>query len=107
MPQLIHQRCQNHYQREAVARCPECAAYFCRECISEHEERVICAGCLRKIALPPPKKKLGLAWLARFIACCLGLMLAWLFFYMVGECLLALPDSFHAGTMWQGSGSEK
>jgi len=46
---LAYQRCLNHTFREAVARCPECGHYFCRECITEHEDRVVCASCLRKL----------------------------------------------------------
>ena len=32
MNDLLYQRCFNHVLREAVARCPECLRYFCREC---------------------------------------------------------------------------
>jgi hypothetical protein len=46
MTAVAHQRCLHHHEREAVARCPECGHYFCRECITEHDERVICASCL-------------------------------------------------------------
>ncbi|MBT8374528.1 MAG: rhomboid family protein, partial [Deltaproteobacteria bacterium] len=35
MKDLALQRCNNHGQREAVARCPKCRRYFCRECITE------------------------------------------------------------------------
>ena len=45
---LAHQRCFNHATREAVARCPECHHFFCRECITEHDDRVLCTGCLKK-----------------------------------------------------------
>ena len=47
---LSAQRCFNHAGREAVARCPECSRYFCRECISEHRGRVVCAGCLASLS---------------------------------------------------------
>jgi len=30
-----------------------------------------------------------------------GLLSAWLFFYAVGRDLLAIPDSFHEGTIWK------
>ena len=45
---LSQQRCFNHTSREAVARCPECGRFFCRECITEHDDRVLCAVCLGK-----------------------------------------------------------
>ena len=49
MQNLAHQRCFNHAVREAVARCPECGQCFCRECITEHDDRVVCAACLKKL----------------------------------------------------------
>jgi hypothetical protein len=30
----------------------------------------------------------------------LGLVLAWFFFFLIGDGLSALPDSFHNGTLW-------
>ncbi|HEV2392245.1 MAG TPA: rhomboid family protein [Verrucomicrobiae bacterium] len=101
MPNLTQQRCLNHAEREAVARCPECAQYFCRECVTEHDERVLCAACLRRLARQPLTQGRGFAGVIRFIQCLLGLLLAWFFFYLVGESLLAVPDSFHEGTLWQ------
>ncbi len=100
MPSLIHQRCLNHATREAVARCPGCGHYFCRECISEHDERVLCAGCLRKLARVPVLKQKGFARAARVMLCLVGLLAAWIFFFVLGESLLSLPSSFHEGTFW-------
>jgi hypothetical protein len=37
-------------------------------------------------------------WLAR---AGVGLLLAWFFFYVLGENLLRLPSAFHEGTVWQ------
>jgi hypothetical protein len=101
MPDVSRQRCFNHYQREAVARCPECGQFYCRECITEHEDRVICAACLRKLAARPPRRRRVFAWVFRFGQCALGVMVLWFFFYLVGEQLLAIPASFHEGTVWQ------
>ena len=102
-PSLAHQRCFNHAEREAVARCPECRRYFCRECITEHDDRIICAACLRKIARVPLTERRGFAGVIRLSQCLFGLMVAWLFFYLIGETLLRLPDSFHEATLWQKS----
>jgi hypothetical protein len=98
---LTHQRCLNHSQREAVARCTGCGQFFCRECVTEHDERVICAACLRKLARVPLLQRRGLAGLVRLGQCALGVLAAWFFFYLLGEALLALPTSFHEGTLWQ------
>lgn len=101
MARLTQQRCFNHATREAVARCPECGLFFCRECITEHEDRVICAACLRKQARPPLLRRPGFAGVIHLGQLALGLLLAWFFFYLVGETLLAIPSSFHEGTLWQ------
>ena len=101
---LTHQRCLNHAEREAVARCPACGQYFCRECITEHEDRVICAACLRKLARVPLLQRRGFAGVLRVGQCLLGLLLAWFFFHLIGEGLLKLPTSFHEGTLWQTGG---
>ena len=101
MSDPTYQRCFNHAQREAVARCPACGRCFCRECITEHDERVICADCLRKLARLPLLRRRGFAGALRLSQGLLGLMLAWFFFYLVGEGLLSLPGSFHEGTLWQ------
>lgn len=104
---LAHQRCFNHATREAVARCPECGQFFCRECITEHEDRVLCTACLRKLVHVPTAKRRGFAGALRFAQCLLGLIMAWFFFYLVGETLISLPSSFHEGTLWQIGGGDQ
>lgn len=98
---LAQQRCFNHTEREAVARCPACGRYFCRECITEHEDRVICSACLRKLTRVPLLQRRGFAGLLRMGGCFFGFLAAWFFFYLIGESLLALPASFHEGTLWR------
>ena len=100
MQNLTHQRCFNHATREAVARCPSCGQTFCRECITEHDDRVICAACLRKLTRVPLLQRRGFAGVIRGGQCLLGLLAAWFFFYVIGEILLALPSSFHEATLW-------
>jgi hypothetical protein len=100
---VLDQRCFNHAVREAVARCPSCKHFYCRECITEHEDRVICAACLRKLAPAPLLKRRGFALAFRFTQVFTGLLIAWFFFYLIAEILLALPSSFHEGTLWQGN----
>ena len=101
MPTLIHQRCFNHAIREAAARCPECRQYFCRECITEHDDRVVCTACLRKLVSKPLTQRLAFTRLFRLAQGILGIMVAWFFFFLVGEGLLKLPASFHEGTLWK------
>ena len=98
---LAHQRCFNHAEREAVALCPACTHFFCRECITEHDDRVICAACLKKLARTPLLQRRGFASAVRVAQCLLGLLAAWFFFYLAGETLASLPNSFHEGTLWR------
>jgi hypothetical protein len=101
MPNLATQRCFNHLEREAVARCPTCGQYFCRECVTEHDDQVICAACLRNITRVPLFQRRGIASLLVLGQCLLGLLAVWFFFYLIGEALLSLPASFHEGSIWQ------
>lgn len=95
------QRCFNHAQREAAARCPECGRFFCRECVAEHDDRVICAACLKQLSAPPRQR--SPFWPGALLAgqCVLALLLAWFFFFFIGDWLLRLPASFHEATLWQ------
>ncbi len=101
MPGIALQRCLNHAEREAVARCPSCGQFYCRECITEHDDKVICAACLIKIKREPQRRRRSLAGLLRVAAAGAGLIMAWFFFYLLGTSLLAIPTSFHEGTVWQ------
>ena len=102
MAGLSLQRCFNHSAREAAARCPECSHFYCRECITEHDDRVICAACLKKQVKPPFSQRRGFVGLVRTIQLAAGFMTVWLFFYWFGQALLKFDTSFHEGTVWQG-----
>jgi hypothetical protein len=99
--ELARQRCLHHAAREAVARCPECQHFFCRECVTEHDDRVICAACLKKLRLGIGARKHTFAAVRRVAAAALAFLAAWFFFFMIGESLLRLPDAFHESTLWQ------
>ncbi len=100
MTSLAARRCLRHRQREAVAMCPECGHYYCRECISEHEGRILCTRCLNVSALSEVKAR-GLAGrTVDLLSGSLGLLFLWMVFYYFGKFLLALPSSFHEGTLW-------
>ena len=100
MAALVQQRCLNHAGREAVARCPVCVQFFCRECITEHDDRVMCSSCLRK--LTQSRKKTGPGWnrLGRMTAALGGFLLAWVCLYLIGRTLLTIPSDFHEGPAW-------
>ena len=110
MEPLNRQRCLHHSERQAVARCPECALFFCRECIAEHEDRVLCAACLKKLATPQTQTKFG-SLTRRMLVHCIqvisGVFVIGLFFYFCGRTLLAIPSKFHDGSVWNMQGGDE
>ena len=107
MQRIATQRCFNHSEREAVARCPECGCFFCRECVTEHDDRAVCAACLKKLARLPLFQRRGVVHLVHFAQGVASVLLAWFWFYLLGLGLLSLPASFHERTLWQVPWLEK
>jgi hypothetical protein len=103
---IAQERCFNHASREAAARCPECGRYFCRECISEHDDRVICAFCLKRVSTKPVRRY-RLAGLVRLAQVVIGVLLLWSSFYLLGKALLTIPSSFHDVAVRQEGSEEK
>jgi hypothetical protein len=99
---VTEQRCLRHPAREAVARCPQCRQFFCRECITEHDDRVLCADCLAKLLRASHERTSALAPIASGLLGFIGIATAWAFFYVLGETLARAPTSFHEGTVWEG-----
>jgi hypothetical protein len=101
MSLLSQQRCANHATREAVARCPECREYYCRECVTEHDDRVICAACLKKLMKGPEARRWRLAGVIRAGQLGAGILTVWLCFYVAGRSMLSLETYFHENTLWK------
>lgn len=98
---LRRQRCRNHEGREAVARCPSCGRFFCRECVTEHEGRILCAPCLARNGrerVRPPRRR----WMRPVFTALAGFVALWFVFQCAGQLLLSLPSEFHEGVIWQG-----
>ncbi|HEU5411909.1 MAG TPA: hypothetical protein VFU57_12875 [Candidatus Acidoferrales bacterium] len=53
---LRHARCLFHPLREAAARCPHCGGTFCRECVTDEDDKLACPPCLRRMAHPVASK---------------------------------------------------
>ncbi len=100
MSSIVEKRCFNHGQREAVARCPGCGHYFCRECVIEHDGKVMCARCLSSGAGSGKRSCLP-ALVGRVVPPFFGVFILWLVFYYLGKALLLVPSSFHEGTFWK------
>lgn len=97
MPSLAQHRCFIHPIREASARCPSCRQSFCRECVTEHDGRILCATCLRKSVAPEVRPKRDFTRFLRPVPVLAGIGLAWLAFYAVGSLLLRTPSEWHEG----------
>jgi hypothetical protein len=97
---LREQRCYHHPQREASARCPECRHYYCRECITEHDDRVVCATCLAR--LTGKKKERSGAWdlLPRLLLALVAFITVFFLAFGLGDALLAIPSQFHEMGGW-------
>ncbi len=105
MPALVDQRCFNHVTREAAARCPECGRFFCRECVTEHDERLLCAACLKQLIATSFSRRNIFLLPFRTLQFLLGFLTACFFFYLLGQGLLSLDASVHEGTIWKGKWS--
>jgi len=88
----LQQRCWNHDSREAVCRCLACGRSFCRECVTEHESRLVCAGCLRKLVEAAAVRRGRMRRMASTALMLAGLLLAWGVFFAAGESMIALRE---------------
>lgn len=96
MASLSLTRCFNHGQREAVARCPSCRRHYCRECVTEHEHRLLCASCIEALTASSQtedRKALPFIPMAQLLA---AVFVLWVSFYTVGQALLLIPSEFHS-----------
>ncbi len=102
MEVLTQKGCYHHPKREAVARCPECRHFFCRECVTEHDDRMLCSRCLdqQTTAASIRTRRWGRV-LATPMQGLVGFLLLWYLFFLLGQTLLAVPHTFHEGTIWQ------
>ena len=99
-PTLTAERCLHHPLREAVARCVECRQVFCRECITEHDDRIVCSACLKKLIAQSDSTRWTLGKLFAPMPVAIGLIIAWLFFYLAGRVFISIPARYHEGTVW-------
>ena len=97
----MHQRCWNHESREAVCRCPECGRSFCRECVTEHDARLLCASCLLAGARKAPVRNSKARRLVPAGMLVAGIVLAWLVFFGAGAAFNLFASRLEQSA-WQG-----
>lgn len=103
---LHARRCARHEAREAAARCPECGGFYCRECVTEHAGRLLCAPCLARRAADAAPRRRRLQGLRRGLRMAAGVTVLWLLFYWLGAVLVKIPPDFHDGTIWKKAAVE-
>lgn len=77
-----------------MARCPECKRHYCRECVTEHEHRLLCASCIAAHIgdSDTTTRRIPLRGVIQFSG---ALILLWLGFYTMGYGLLMVPSTYH------------
>jgi len=101
-PSPLHaRRCVRHSDREAAARCPGCQEFFCRECVVEHDGRLLCRTCLQKLTLAVERRRDRWHGVRKVAATTTGLLVLWLLFGGLGAVLLRIPPQFHDGSLWK------
>jgi hypothetical protein len=93
---LTRQRCFHHPEREAAARCTKCSRYFCRECVVEYDNRLVCAVCLERLGKSTRQERPRSSGI---FAASAGFFLTWAIFYVLGWILATLP-SFGDPGIW-------
>ena len=86
----LQQRCWNHEAREAACRCPACGRSYCRECVSEHEGRLLCAACLTAAVATTAPQSSAFGKLAPPGMIAAGILMAWLIYWAAGAGLIGL-----------------
>ncbi len=96
MTTFIRRRCFIHPSREAASLCVECRRSFCRECVVEHDGRLVCGPCLERLrpaASSGSRRFAGLASAASMVG---AILLCWIAFYLAGRVLLLEEPVRHA-----------
>ena len=101
MQELVTQRCFRHRRREAAARCRGCRRFYCRECVTEHEGRLLCSACLAVQIRPEKRRQRKLPAFFQLLQFAAGIFVLWFVCYLAGHLLLSIPTEFHEGTVWK------
>ena len=82
-------------QREAVARCPSCRRHYCRECVTEHDHKLLCASCIAALTSSSEVQEQRRWPILPTVQLSASVFVLWVSFYMVGQALLSIPAEFH------------
>lgn len=89
---LRHARCLFHPLREAAARCPHCGGTFCRECVTDEDDKLACPPCLRRMTSPPTPKPSAARRFVHVLAGATALACLILLFFLVLRWRVNTPE---------------
>lgn len=93
---LENTKCSLHPHREAAAQCPQCRRFYCRECVVEHDGRMLCNSCIDEDSHDTATKKRSiLKPLIGICGSCISIALIWTALYWFGVLLKSIPEEFH------------
>ncbi|MCD4819929.1 MAG: rhomboid family protein [Candidatus Cloacimonetes bacterium] len=92
MSKLSQVRCHNHIDREAVSLCKHCHNYFCRECISDYDDKMLCKSCIDKLISNNNLKRKKKLNFKQYLAVIFSSLLLWFIFYSSGNILISISD---------------
>lgn len=78
-----------------MARCPACTRHYCRECVTEHEHRLLCAACIQQLTAPTPVRRDRRIPFRPLVQLTGAIVVLWATFYVLGQALLLIPSEFH------------
>jgi len=96
MTPFAQQRCFVHPGREAASLCLECRRSYCRECVVDHDGRLICAACLARMRAPVIRGGRLLHQTFSAVGLAFTLLLCWIIFYMAGRLLMNAEPARHS-----------
>jgi hypothetical protein len=92
---IAHQKCKHHSDREASIKCPSCGYFYCSECCTESDGRFLCSVCLEVLIRKTPQGNRSFLRGIVFTGGCLtSFFFLWMIFFLFGEILLSIPDSW-------------
>ncbi|OGH60014.1 MAG: hypothetical protein A3G34_12080 [Candidatus Lindowbacteria bacterium RIFCSPLOWO2_12_FULL_62_27] len=99
MTELAASSCRLHPDRPAAALCPGCRRYYCRECVTEHDDQLLCRSCMDAVRSPADRRAGLWEWPARLAMLGAGLFGVYTLFYFAGQILSWIPPDYHAGKL--------
>lgn len=102
MKNLNATKCFFHGTREAEARCPTCGHFYCRECVTFFDGKLVCSSCIAKSnPETKPVQKSSFRKIVSFLPLSFYFFLLWVVFYLVGYRLMQVWADTHNQNVWE------